>query len=410
MTDKEKAFLLELEKRNTVKAVRNNQGTLSQGKGKPSTDNRTSAERNSDYWGLFGERLNTNGKQLVQLGADVAKPIAISGGLAAGAYYAPSLLIPSLKNAVGLGLIGAGESVALGTLDPKNLSLGNVKDDALVGASFNLGVPILFKGVTSLGGKTASTVKGKTEKMKPIITKKLEDVDKKLGFIVDNRSGINTPKLVESINKNLTAGLGIKKGNHPLKVSRKGNELYIYSAFDDKSDMKMIGLMELNPLGTEKRPLTQLVSDIVTKKKPPFLGMEKLTDFPTMKAINENTRKYYEEFKDFNFRGVGGEVSEAIKRGLKDQNEKYILMSSRNHLESGSLRHLHNYLNGRNEILEGATPRWLEKVEQLKKAYPNGISKEVLKELVEKDRDLITRYTRFTYKNGGIFYKDEKNL
>lgn len=49
MTDKEKAFLLELEKRNTVKAVRNNQGTLSQGKGKPSTDNRTSAERNSDY-------------------------------------------------------------------------------------------------------------------------------------------------------------------------------------------------------------------------------------------------------------------------------------------------------------------------------------------------------------------------
>jgi hypothetical protein len=357
MNDKERAFLLELEKRNTAKAERNNQGTLSQGKGKPSTDDRTSAERNSDYWGLFGERLNTNGKQLVKLGADIAKPVAIAGAVSGSLHYAPSLLIPSLKNAVGLGLLGAGESVAFGALDPKNLSLGNVKDDALVGATLNLGVPMLFKGVTSLGNKTASTVKGKAEEMKPIITKKLEGVDKKLGSLVDNRAGIDTPKLVESINKDLTTGLGIKKGNHPLKVSRKGNEILIYSALDDQSDMKMIGGMALNPWGTEKRPLTQLVSDIVTKRKLPFLGMEKITDFPTMKAINESTGKYNEDFKHFNLRGVGGEVSEAIKRGLKSQDEKYILMSSRDHLESGSIRHLHNYLNGRNEILEGATPR-----------------------------------------------------
>ena len=150
-------------------------------KEKPSSDTRTSAQRNADYWDPIkgaSERNKSkmdNGKHPIQ---GLAKTVGTSALIATGA-----LELPALATWGGLGtraLVGGAQGLGYGNL---GLSTGNAVDDFTYGAMGEVGIPLA--GVLWKGARAA--VKSAT----PLIKKGVESTGELLNKSVQNAYKIN---------------------------------------------------------------------------------------------------------------------------------------------------------------------------------------------------------------------------
>ena len=124
-------------------------------KEKPSSDTRTSAQRNADYWDPIkgaSERNKSkmdNGKHPIQ---GLAKTVGTSALIATGA-----LELPALATWGGLGaraLVGGAQGLGYGNI---GLGTGNPVDDFTYGAAGEVGIPLaggLWKGAKAVGKST----------------------------------------------------------------------------------------------------------------------------------------------------------------------------------------------------------------------------------------------------------------
>ena len=124
-------------------------------KEKPSSDTRTSAQRNADYWHPIkgaserNKSMMDNGKHPIQ---GLAKTVGVSALIATGA-----LELPALATWAGLGsrvLVGGAQGLGYGSL---GLSTGNAVDDFMYGAAGEVGIPLaggLWKGARAVGKST----------------------------------------------------------------------------------------------------------------------------------------------------------------------------------------------------------------------------------------------------------------
>lgn len=76
-----------------------NKGTLTNLGGKPFNDKKTHAQRNSDYFNIFGKRIERNIEDLGNTGKGLLKTVGASAALATGAAYT----LPTATTWAGLG-------------------------------------------------------------------------------------------------------------------------------------------------------------------------------------------------------------------------------------------------------------------------------------------------------------------
>ena len=148
-------------------------------KEKPSSDTRTSAQRNADYWDPIkgaSERNKSkmdNGKHPIQ---GLAKTVGTSALIATGA-----LELPALATWTGLGsraLVGGAQGLGYGML---GMGTGNPVDDFTYGAMGEVGIPLaggLQKGVEVGVKSTTSLIKKGVESTGELLNKSVQNAYK----------------------------------------------------------------------------------------------------------------------------------------------------------------------------------------------------------------------------------------
>jgi len=279
---------------------------------------------------------------------------------------------------------------------------------------YNQLTPTQLKGLTkkqTLLDKIRNNISSNVDK----INKNIGKLDEKAGSYFNKTKEIENNKFIDDINTELNKGVGIKKDEIPIKVellpsSSKDNKfLKVYLDLDKNGKFIQTGVIELsNEIGNKKKLSSQLRaffnSPIAELGKPKPRGLVKVGDFPTQ-WVGMST----ELPSSINVTGVGGELGESIKRAIKKQDKNADLFSSTSHTDQGATRYLHEYLNGRKKLVDaGWNSHWLIEADKVKAAYPNGISKEELKLLMEKNPDLKLPFgAKFKYKKGGEMKKNK---
>lgn len=254
-----------------------------------------------------------------------------------------------------------------------------------------------------------SSILGKSSKRNPltvarekissaidVVSGKADELNTKIGHAIDKDRGLDRAKLEVDINKELKNGVGIKKADIGLSVKAHGDDIDVYVDALNNGKPIRTGRISIPSIGIEKRPFTKIVKDALSAPVfPDYIskskGVVKTMDFPLGLAQQKRGFELVEK------QGIGGEIGEAIKRGIKTQNKKWDLMSSRSHTDEGAIRYLNEYLNGRKKIIEGADRKWMKKVDAVKSRYPNGISKEDTRKLLKTNPELLPVGVRFLY-------------
>jgi len=241
---------------------------------------------------------------------------------------------------------------------------------------------------------------------------KLNTINKKLGELLSSDKEINFDELEKSINESLQKGVGIKKTDIPIKVkvanNNNNNTLIVY--IDPLKDGNFVesGYVKLRPFNiTKDKKASQTVRDFLRSSPldvfyPTPKGLEKTMDFPTHKVRMSSLFP-----TDVNVTGVGGELGEAIKQAIKQQNSNYNLFSSTSHTNEGALRYLHDYINNRRKLFDpGTNDKWVKMAKELKAKYPQGIKKAELEAIFSSNPSLYPGNARFIYNFGGLVPND----
>jgi hypothetical protein len=236
----------------------------------------------------------------------------------------------------------------------------------------------------------AEKLKNTLNNLKTQTVKFGKELDLHAGKIINPKQNVNRVELENSINNLLDKGLGIKQTDLPIKVKSEGNQLKIFIDQEKNGNFLESGYISIPEEGLDQKTLTQTLLNMFKNK---HVGVQKTLDYPTTNVVSSSLFK-----SGLNTKGIGAEVGEAIKQGLKQQNKNWNLLSSKTHSNEGALRYLTEFLNNRKLAIDVShNPEWLKKAEQVKKNYPNGIRKEEVEKLLKSDVDLRPTNIKFAY-------------
>ena len=244
-------------------------------KEKPSSDTRTSAQRNADYWDPIkgaSERNKSkmdNGKHPIQ---GLAKTVGTSALIATGA-----LELPALATWGGLGaraLVGGAEGLGYGNI---GMSTGNAVDDFTQGVAGEVGIPLVLGGLLKGAGVVYKSA--------PLLIKK--------GY-----KEIKVPQKINSIFNDINTKHIVSRLSNP-KIDR----------FSD-SYTDMYGKLKSDIISGRKK-LSDSDLDALFKNN---------ADYEYMKSINNGTHKK-SATQEFTFNESRKEIEDLINiNGNKDVN------------------------------------------------------------------------------------------
>lgn len=183
--------------------------------------------------------------------------------------------------------------------------------------------------------------------------KTIEDINYKLGKKFFPVKSFDEKSFVDEINAQLQKGMGIKKDDYKINVTKNYTGYDVHVLFPGETQPRHIGGINLRK---SKNAEQKTFTEGLLGNKNKNMSFEKPNDFPYQnepKLIRENT-------------GIGAEVHKAMSDALKKQDAG--LTSSMFHLDPGNIRYIHEAINKRGAIpLEGFTQKHFDELDDLRK-------------------------------------------
>lgn len=184
--------------------------------------------------------------------------------------------------------------------------------------------------------------------------KTIEDINIKLGKKFFPIKNFDEKSFVDEINTQLQKGMGIKKDDYKINVTKGYDGRYdVHVLFPGETQPRHIGGIQLKKT---KNPQQKTFTEGLLGDKNKNMSFEKPNDFPYQNEPQLKTQNT----------GIGAEVHKAMSDALKKQNAG--LTSSMYHLPPGNIRYIHEAIKRRGAIpLEGFTQAHFDELDDLRK-------------------------------------------